>query len=77
MHWTLLSVVILHVHFIWKSILDIKYLYTRSHLNYLQFTGKMVFLMKPQIILISVGDLSEGKRLLYFGGEKTIPGNSV
>lgn len=40
---TLLSVVILHVYFIWKSISDMKYLYTRNHLNNLVFAGIMAF----------------------------------
>lgn len=66
--WTLLSVVILHVYFIWKSISDMKYLYTRNHLNYLKFAVIMAFLMKSEIIIVKIYGF-EGKRLIVGGGK--------
>lgn len=67
--WTLLSVVILHVYFIWKSISDMKYLYTRNHLNYLKFAGIMAFLMKSRIIVVKMCG-SKGKRLSLLAGAR-------
>lgn len=65
---TLLSVVILHVHFIRKSISDVKYLYTRNHLNYLMFASIMAFLMKSQIILVSAWTFGAEKTFTVRGG---------
>ena len=65
---TLLSVVILHVHFIQKSISDVKYLYTRSHLNYLMFASIMAFLMKSQIILVNAWSFGAEKTFTVRGG---------
>lgn len=41
--WTLRSMVVLPVHFIWKSISDMKYLYMGNHINNLVFAGVMAF----------------------------------
>lgn len=71
------SMFILHVHFIQKSISDMKYLCTRNHLNYLKFADIIAFLMKPQIILVNVWIFSEGKQFLELEGEKMIPGTST
>lgn len=65
--------VILHVYFIWKSISDMKYLYTRNHLNYLKFAGIMAFLVKSQIIVVKMYG-SEEKRLSSLGGGKVRSG---
>lgn len=41
--------------FSWKLICEMKYLYTRNHLNYLKFTDVMVFQMKSYMFINHYG----------------------